>query len=96
VSASPKDVGTLTVLITPGNSVPANTLCHWHATPSGGTAPYQYAWTVNNSPAGNGSDVLAYLNNGSAFRVFVTVTDATTAQANDSKVISITVTESCS
>jgi hypothetical protein len=89
VSALPKDVGTLTVLITPATSVPAHTFCHWTATPSGGTGPYHYEWTVNNSPVGDDNSVLAYTNNGSAFRVFVTVTDATTAQATDSKIITI-------
>jgi hypothetical protein len=88
-SISPSAVATLTVLITPPDPVPAHMLCHWTATPSGGTSPYHYAWTVNNSAVGTDAPALAYTNNGSGFRLQVVVTDATSAQAFDSKIITM-------
>lgn len=88
-SLSHTDVTTLTVAITPTHQVPAHVQCTWTATPSGGTAPYHYAWTANNSAVGTDSPTLAYTNGGGPFRLMVTVTDATTAQAFDSKIITI-------
>ena len=88
-SSSHKEVAALSVIITPTTSVPSHVQCHWTATPSGGTGPYDYAWTANNTPVGDGTSVLAYTNNGGAFHLVVTVTDATSAQAFDSKVITI-------
>lgn len=84
------------VLITPTHSVPPHVQCHWNATVTGGVSPYHYAWTANNVPVGGDSPNLAFTNNGSSFRVLVTVTDATSAQTWDSKVITVAVGATCS
>jgi hypothetical protein len=89
VSVWARNVRTLSVLITPATSVPPNVPCTWTATPSGGTSPYHYAWAVNNSAIGTDSPTLSYTNNGGSFRIQVFVTDQTSAQANDSKIISV-------
>src|SRR3954468_7452225 len=90
VSSAPVlSVRTLSVSITPNGAVPSHTQCTWTATVSGGVAPYHYAWTVNNVAAGTDSQFLQYTNNGNPFRVFVTVTDANSAQAIDSNVMSV-------
>lgn len=83
------DHSSFTVAITPTHSVPAHTTCTWTANVSGGTAPYSYAWEVNNSPVGFDYPSLSYTTGGSGFRIFVTVTDATSAQAVDSKIITV-------
>ena len=80
---------TFTVAITPTHAVPAHTTCTWTANVSGGTAPYSYAWQINNSPIGFDSPTLSYTTGSSGFRIFVTVTDATSAQAVDSKIITL-------
>lgn len=80
---------TFTVSITPTHSVPAHTTCTWTANVSGGTAPYSYAWEINNSPIGSDSPTLSYTTGTMGFRIFVIVTDATSAQATDSKIITI-------
>ena len=77
------------VLITPTHSVPPRVQCHWTATVTGGVSPYHYAWTANNIPVGLDSPNLAFTNNGGSFHLVVTVTDATTAQTFDSKVITV-------
>jgi hypothetical protein len=90
------EVGLLSVLITPANPVPPNTYCIFTANVSGGTAPYHYQWAVNNSPIGSDSQWLNYLTpSGGGFRIQVFVTDATSAQASDSKIISISSIASC-
>jgi hypothetical protein len=81
---------TLTVNITPNGQVPAHWTCHWNASVSGGSGNYSYAWRANNSPVGFDSPVLTYTNNGSPFRIDVTVTDNSTSdQGADSNIMSI-------
>jgi hypothetical protein len=96
LSVSARDVGTLSVLITPASPVPPNTYCTFTATPSGGTSPYHYAWAVNNSAIGTDSQYLSFTTPGpGGFRIQVTVTDQTSAQASDSKIISVTSGATC-
>jgi hypothetical protein len=89
VSEQARHVGSLFVSITPNGSVQSHATCTWTANVTGGVAPYHYAWTINNVPAGFDSQFLQYTNNGSAFRVLVTVTDDASAQAWDSNVMSV-------
>jgi hypothetical protein len=95
VSVSARDVGTLSVEITPASSVPPYTYCTFTATPSGGTSPYHYAWAVNNSPIGTDAQYFQYMTGSGAFRIQVFVTDQTSAQASDSKIISVSSGASC-
>lgn len=80
---------TLSVNITPNGSVPAHATCTWTAAVSGGTPPYHYAWTANNSPVGFDSPNLSYQNNGSAFRILVDVTDSNNDMGEDSNIMTI-------
>lgn len=84
-----RNIATLAVAVTPNGAVPSYVQCTWTATVTGGVAPYHYAWTVNNVPMGSDSPYLQYTNNGSAFRVLVTVTDQNAEQAWDSNVMSV-------
>lgn len=80
---------TLSVSITPNGSVPSHASCVFTANVSGGTPTYHYSWTVNNSPVGSDAQAISYTNNGSAFRIAVTVTDGNSDQASDSNIMSI-------
>ena len=87
---------TLSVNITPNGSVPSNYPCHWTASVSGGSGNYHYAWAVNNSPIGSDYYIVTYTNNGSPFRIDVTVTDGNSGdQGYDSNIMTIAST-SCS
>ena len=90
VSPASKDARTLSVSITPNGSVPSHATCHWTASVSGGSGNYHYAWAVNNSPIGSDFYSVAYANNGSSFRIEVTVTDGNTGdQGYDSNIMTI-------
>jgi len=95
VSTRVSDKVSFSVNITPASPVPPNVTCTWTANVSEGTSPYHYAWAVNNSPVGYDSQYLSYTNNGGAFRIQVFVTDATSAQTNDSKIMTISSGGSC-
>jgi subtilisin family serine protease len=66
----------LSVTIEGPSPVPASTFCTWIAGASGGTEPYSYQWTVNGSPAGNGTNTLGISTPGSDFTISVVATSA--------------------
>ena len=89
VSAPSHVAGTLSVSITPNGSVPSHATCIFTANVSGGSSPYHFAWSVNNSPIGSDSQTVSYTNNGSSFRIDVQVTDNLGDQGYDSNIMSI-------
>lgn len=79
----------LSVSISLPSSVEANGTCSWVASPSYGTAPYSFSWTVNGAPAGDGSNVLTYTAGTAGFTIGVTATDAVGATAAATRSVSI-------
>lgn len=79
----------ISVSITGPNLVPAHHYCTWSAGAWGGAEPYTYSWTVNGSPAGDGSDVLNITTPRSAFTIAVSATDANGLYAWTSVSVSI-------
>jgi len=75
---------TLSVSINGPTLVPARRQCTWTAATSGGTPPYTYAWNVNGSGAGDGSDALTITTPSSAFTIGVTASDANSLQGQAS------------
>ena len=91
IAVSPNNTAhrTFSVSITPNGSVPSHQSCHFTANLGGGTAPFHYAWAVNNSPVGDDNQVIVYTNNGSAFRIDVHVTDNNGDTGYDSNIMGI-------
>jgi serine protease len=77
------------VAITGPNQVPARHSCTWTAGAWGGTPPYSYAWTVNGSAAGNGSDTLTINTPSAGFTIAVVASDAGGQHAATSVSVSI-------
>jgi subtilisin family serine protease len=61
----------------------------WTVSVTGGTAPYSYQWTVEGSPAGDGSSTLVYTNWGGPFSIGLTVTDSYGYQGYTARSVSI-------
>lgn len=59
--------------------------CDWFASIRGGTAPYEYTWTVNGKPQLSDSDVLSYSNTGTSFKIGLSVMDQFGAQTYTEK-----------
>ena len=59
--------------------------CSWRAVPSGGTAPYTYAWTVLNGTGTANDDVWTGYTHTTSMKLTVTVTDALGATRTASK-----------
>lgn len=78
----------ITVNISTPNTVRPMTTCRWDATPTSGSAPYTYSWTVNTLVIGSTASVL-YQNSGSAFTLQVTVTDKYGVTGSKSKNVSV-------
>lgn len=65
----------ISVTIAGPGTVRPNAICGWTATPSTGTAPFTYTWTVSGAVVGTAADV-HYQNTGAAFSLLATVRDA--------------------
>jgi hypothetical protein len=78
---------TFPVSITPNGSVPLHVSCTYTANVSGGTAPYHYAWKVQNVTYGSDSPTISYSSNGGSFHVEVSVTDANSDTGYDSNIM---------
>ncbi|MGH7637554.1 MAG: S8 family peptidase [Gemmatimonadaceae bacterium] len=78
-----------TVTITGPTEISASTGCSWYAGVVGGTAPFSYAWSVNDQSVGPDAPELWYENDGSPFTLQVTVTDAGGSGAIDDHEVSI-------
>lgn len=89
VSTQSVQTRTFFVSITPNGAVPSHASCIFTANVSGGTAPYHYAWAVNNSPIGSDAQAVSYTNNGTGFRIDVNVTDNTGDTGYDSNIMTI-------
>lgn len=63
--------------------------CTWTADPQGGTAPFQYSWTVNSGPVISQDPSLTYTNLGQPFTIALQVTDAIGAGAGNTKFVDI-------
>jgi len=83
----------LTLNISGPSSVKPVATCLWTAIPTSGVAPYTYAWYVNSARVNNGSSFpqeLIYQNaGGSGITISVHVTDATGANGDKSKSVSV-------
>jgi pimeloyl-ACP methyl ester carboxylesterase len=69
--------------------------CTWHASPSGGTEPYSYAWYVNGSPVGGDQSTLSYTVGASDISIEVSVTDAAGRLAADAKYVTVSSGVTC-
>jgi hypothetical protein len=78
---------TFPVSITPNGNVPLHVACTYTANVSGGTAPYHYAWKVQNVAYGSDSPTISYSSNGGGFHVEVNVTDANNDTGYDSNIM---------
>ena len=85
----------LSASISGTSSIASGASCNWGVAVSGGAAPYAFEWSVNGSPAGDGSDSLNYTNTGSAFTIAVLVTDQNGASVPASLYVSIVAGNYC-
>ncbi len=85
----------LSVSITGPSKVKPSATCLWTATPTGGAAPYTYAWYVNSVPVSNGSPYpqeLIYQNGGTGFTISVHVTDSQGSSGDQAKSVTVSAT----
>lgn len=79
----------LAVQISGPTSVSPFAQCQWHASASGGTGSYTYAWSVDGQSVGTNSTQLTFTNSGASFVVGVTLSDGVNSPASASWPVSV-------